>query len=102
MTEQEAAAKRPSIADAQNAVRAFLEGSLPDAQRVHVTKVGHGDSASSAWEAEADVWCPNATVASLNLQTQRPVLDHQRYLVRLDALLNVLAYELQTTTGGGS
>jgi len=102
MSEQEAVAKPPSIADAQNAVRAFLEQSLPDARRINVTKVGHADSASSAWEAEADVWCPNATVASLNLQTQRPVLDHQHYLVRLDALLNVLAYELQPGSGGPS
>ncbi|MFW6114257.1 MAG: hypothetical protein ACOC7K_00785 [bacterium] len=33
---------------------------------------------------------------SLGIRTRRPVLDHQRYLVRLDELLNVLEYELST------
>ncbi len=96
MTEQEATRKTPTMADAQSAVREFLGASLPDAQRIQVTKLGRGASTSSAWEAEADVWCPNGTVASLNLQTQRPVLDHQRYFVRLDALLNILDYELES------
>ncbi len=42
------------------------------------------------------MWQPNPTLRSLGIETGRPVLDHNRYLVRLDALLNVLEYELSS------
>jgi len=87
---------QPTLVDAQATVRHFLEEALPEVQRVDVTRVTQGQSGDTAWEAEADVWQPNPTLKSLGMETQRPVLDHQRYLLRLDALLNVLAYELES------
>jgi len=89
--------ERPTIVDAQSAVRHFLENSLPDVQRVNITKVARGRADAETWEAEAEVWQPNPTIQALHLETQRPVLDRQHYLVRLDHLLNVLAYELAGT-----
>ena len=41
------------------------------------------------------MWQPNAAIKALGIETGRPVLDHNRYLVRLDALFNVLEYELE-------
>ena len=64
-------------------------------QRVDITKVIPLASGESIWEAEADVWQPNATLKSLGIETGRPVLDHKHYLIRIDALLNVLEYELR-------
>ncbi len=87
-------AGRPSVAQAQVVARSFLTGALPDVQRVDITKVVPLASGNATWEAEADVWQPNATLQSLGLETGRPVLDHNHYLIRLDALLNVLEYEL--------
>jgi len=87
---------QPALVDAQATVRHFLEAALPEVQRVDVTRVTRGQPGETAWEAEADVWQPNPTLKSLGIETQRPVLDHQRYLLRLDALLNVLAYELES------
>jgi hypothetical protein len=83
-----------TIIDAQTAVRDFLENSLPDVSRVNITKVAKIETNEGGWEAEADVWQPNPTLKSLNIQTQRPVLDQEHYLVRLDDLLNILAYEI--------
>ncbi len=80
--------------------RQFLATALPDVQRVDVTKVAPATLGEAGWEAEADVWQPNPTLKSLGLATGRPVLDHSRYLVRLDALLNVLEYELEGAVRG--
>jgi hypothetical protein len=88
-------AHRPSVAEARTVARDFLLSALCDVQRVDVIKVAPVSLGEAAWEAEADVWQPNATLKSLGLETGRPVLDHNRYLVRLDALLNVLEYELE-------
>ncbi|HLA85595.1 MAG TPA: hypothetical protein VJL29_12450 [Thermoguttaceae bacterium] len=87
---------RPALVDAQTTVRHFLEAALPEVQRIDVTRVTRTEAGETAWEAEADVWQPNPTLRSLGIETQRPVLDHQRYFLRLDALLNVLAYELES------
>ena len=87
-------AGRSSVAEAQTMTREFLEAALPDVQRVDITKVAPAASGEAAWEAEAEVWQPNPTLKSLGLETGRPVLDHSHYLIRLDALLNVLEYEL--------
>ncbi|MGD0383731.1 MAG: hypothetical protein ABSA77_09430 [Thermoguttaceae bacterium] len=84
-----------TIIKAQTAVRNFLEKSLPDVNRVIITKVAKIETTDGGWEAEADVWLPNQTLQSLNFRTQRPVLDQEHYLVRLDNLLNILAYELE-------
>ena len=78
--------------------REFLADALPDVQRVDIVKVAPVLSGEATWEAEADVWQPNATLKSLGIETGRPVLDHNRYLVRLDSLLNVVEYELEGAT----
>ena len=87
--------RRPRVVEAQATAREFLTDALPDVQRVDIVKVAPLLSGDAAWEAEADVWQPNPTLKSLGIQTGRPVLDHNHYLVRLDALLNVLEYELK-------
>ena len=88
-------ARRPSVVQAQSVAREFLTDALSDVQRVDIIKVAPVLSGDAAWEAEADVWQPNATLKSLGIETGRPVLDHNHYLIRLDALLNVLEYELR-------
>jgi len=87
--------RRASVVEAQAVAREFLTDALPAVQRVDVVKVAPVLSGDAAWEAEADVWQPNATLKSLGIETGRPVLDHNHYLIRLDALLNVLEYELK-------
>jgi hypothetical protein len=87
-------AHRSSVVEAQATAREFLTGVLPDVQRVDITKVAPLCSGDAIWEAEAEVWQPNPTLKSLGIETGRPVLDHNHYLVRLDALLNVLEYEI--------
>ena len=86
---------RSGVVEAQAVAREFLADALSDVQRVDITKVAPIISGEATWEAEADVWQPNATLKTLGIETGRPVLDHNRYLVRLDALLNVLEYELE-------
>ena len=88
-------AYRPSLVEAQAVAREFLADALPKVQRVDIVKVAPLLSGDASWEAEADVWQPNPTLESLGIETGRPVLDHNHYLVRLDALLNVLEYELR-------
>jgi hypothetical protein len=88
--------RRSGVAQAQSVAREFLIGALPDVQRVDITKVAPITSGDATWEAEADVWQPNAMLRSLGLETGRPVLDQNHYLVRLDALLNVLEYEMSS------
>ena len=88
-------AQRSDLVEAQSMTREFLIAALPDVQRVDVTKVAHVNLGDTAWEAEADVWQPNPTLKSLGIETGRPVLDHNHYLIRLDALLNILEYELR-------
>jgi len=87
--------RRASVVEAHAVAREFLTDALPAVQRVDVVKVAPVLSGDAAWEAEADVWQPNATLKSLGIETGRPVLDHNHYLIRLDALLNVLEYELK-------
>ena len=88
-------AGRHSVVEAQAVAREFLTDALPEVQRVDIVKVAPLFAGDAAWEAEADVWQPNATLKSLGIETGRPVLDHNHYLVRLDNLLNVLEYELR-------
>lgn len=91
---------RPSITEARVAGRDFLVAALSDVQRVDVTKVAPVTSGDAVWEVEAEVWQPNPTLKTLGIETGRPVLDHNRYLVRLDALLNVLEYEQEGANQG--
>jgi hypothetical protein len=96
---QEVECPRPAgLAEAQTAARSFLAGALPEVRRVDITRIGPGAGGEAAWEAEAEVWQPNPALEALGIRTERPVLDHSHYLLRLDALLNVLAYELEGET----
>jgi len=83
---------RPTTAAVQKAVIDFLTESVPNVKRVNIVKLVPIDEYEGTWEAEADVWQPNATIESLGMQTQRPVLDRVPYLVRLDRRLQVTAY----------
>ena len=58
-------ARRPTLAEAQAVTREFLTGALSDVQRIDVTKLVPVDAGEARWEAEADVWQPNATLKSL-------------------------------------
>jgi hypothetical protein len=88
-------ARRLGTAEARAAVRDFIPAVLPDVQRVDITKIVPSSAGDATWDVEADVWQPNPTLKTLGIETGRPVLDHNRYLVRLDAMLNVLEYELR-------
>jgi hypothetical protein len=85
----------PSIGQLRTAARDFLLEVVPDVCSATVTKLAVIDSEKRLWEAEADVQVPNATVRALGLPTQRPVLDTETYLLRLDEQLNVIAYGLK-------
>ena len=88
----------PNMAALRNAVCDFLRESLPEVDRVNIVKLAPARvdvNEGAWWEAEAEVWQPNATIRSLRLSTQRPVLDAQLYVLRLDSQLNVLGYGLK-------
>jgi hypothetical protein len=87
--------RRSTLVEAQTAVRTFLKEVLPDVQRVDVTRVMPLEFGEGAWQAEAVVWQPNATIQALGLSTQHPVLDENFYAVRLDGQLNVIGYEIK-------
>ncbi len=93
MTTQELPVRRPTLVQAQAAVRAFLQEALPDVHRVDVTRVMRIEFNEGGWEADAAVWQPNATIQALGLSTEHPVLDQNFYVVRLDGELNVIGYE---------
>ena len=95
MTTKELPARRPTIVQAQAAVRSFLQEALPDVHRVDITRVVRVEFNDGGWEADAAVWQPNATIQALGLATERAVLDQNFYLVRLDGELNVIGYEIK-------
>lgn len=84
----------PNIAKAMAAAADFLTKTLEDVQRVDITNVVPVASGETAWEAEANVWQPNKEIKSMGLHTFRPVVDSTHYVIRLDARLNVLEYEM--------
>ena len=83
---------RTSVVEARAAVHGFLHEALTDVHRVDVVEVRPVETGDPGWEAEAVVWRPNATIQTLALPTQRPVLDQEEYVVRLDRDLNVVSY----------
>jgi len=83
-----------SIEDARKAVVNFLRG-MPDVKEVKVIKLALVDSERRAWEAEAEVSVPNATIKALGLPLQKEVLDSEVYSLRLDNQLRIVAYELR-------
>jgi hypothetical protein len=97
MTTERVADHRFTLVDARTAVQTFLREALPEVWRVDVTRLTPVESHDGAWEADAVVWQPNATIQALQLSTERPVLDQSCYLVRLDGQLNVIAYGIRET-----
>jgi hypothetical protein len=97
MTTEKLAGHRISLAEARAAVQTFLREAFPEVWRVDVTRIAPVESHDAAWEADAVVWQPNATIQALQLSTEHPVLDQNYYLVRLDSELNVVAYEIRET-----
>jgi hypothetical protein len=95
MTTEKAVEPRGLIADAREAVARFLRESLSDVYRVNVVRLLPTETDNVAWEAEAIVWQPNGMLQALGLVTQRPVLDQETYLVRLDQRLNVVSYGIK-------
>jgi hypothetical protein len=65
---------------------------MVDAQEVSVTKLVLLDAEKVTWEAEADVYVPNPTIRALDLPMEKEVLDCQKYLLRMDKHLNIVAY----------
>ena len=86
---------RPTTAALQNAVTDFLTESLRNVKSVNIVKLVPIDEYEGTWEVEAEVWQPNATIESLGMRTQRPVLDRALYLLRLDRNLQISAYGLK-------
>ena len=86
--------KLPPIDNVRNAVIDFLKRTA-GVEQVNVTKMAVMDDERGTWEAEAEVWVPNATIKALGLPVQKEVLDCHPYLLRLDDQLNVVAYGLK-------
>ena len=89
--------KRPQLSlieEARNAVCIFLR-EQPDVKEVNVVKLVQIDSETGSWEAEAEVYVPNATIRALGLPVRKAVLDCHMYLLRLDGRLNIVAYGLK-------
>ncbi len=85
---------KTNIEDVRKVVSDFLK-QQPDVKRVNVTKLAQIDPEAGSWEAEADVYMPNTTIANLGLPVSKEVLDCQQYLLRVDGQLNIIAYGLR-------
>ena len=90
------------IANVRDAVIDFLNKMVPDVRHINIIKLALMDPEQGGWEAEAEVQVPNATIKALGLQTRRPVLDRQAYLLRLDAQGNVTTYGLTDSAETGT
>ncbi len=101
MTQETIADHRFSLMEVQAAARRFLTDILTDVHRVDVVRVAPSDRRGAAWEVVVVVWQPNAAIQSLGLETQRLVLDENRYVVRLDDRLEVIAYETSEEADNG-
>ena len=88
-----------TIEDVGNAVVEFLK-KQPNVTGVNVTKLAQIDPETGQWEAEADVYVPNATIQALGLPVRKKVLDCQTYLLKVDGRLNVIAYGLRDSVEG--
>ena len=85
----------PSVREAIKAINAFMKDALEDVRKVSVTKLVQLDAEKGTWEAEAEVYIPNATIKALRLPVVKEVLECQPYLLRLDRQLNIIAYGLK-------
>jgi hypothetical protein len=90
------------IGNTRDAVIDFLNKMVPDVRHINIIKLALMDPEQGGWEAEAEVQVPNATVKALGLQTRRPVLDRQAYLLRLDAQGKVTTYGLTDSAETGT
>ena len=86
--------QRRSIEDVRKAVSDFLK-QQPDVRRANVTKLAQIDPDAGTWEAEAELYVPNAIIRNLGLPVSKEVLDCQQYLLRVDGQLNIIAYGLR-------
>jgi len=82
------------LEDARAAVSRFLK-TQPDVKHASVTKLTQAAAGKGAWEAEAEVYVPNATIKALRLPVRRQVLDLRLYVLRLDSELSVVSFELK-------
>jgi hypothetical protein len=87
--------RTPTTIDARNAAIEFLRTCLPEVHAADVTRVIRRPERNGAWEVEAEVWRASLAIQALGLPTNRPVLDRQEYIVRMDAQLNVLEYGIR-------
>ena len=90
-TQTERRSPPTTINDVRNAVCDFLK-KQPEVKEARVTKLAQIDADKGTWEAEAEVYVPNATIRALGLPVRKEVLDCQDYLLRVDGQLNVIAY----------
>ena len=81
----------PSLENVANVACEFLKKQI-GANEVRVTKLAQIDAENGGWEAEAEVYIPNAAIAALRLPIQRIVMDCCNYILRIDRQLNVIAY----------
>lgn len=86
------------IHNVRTAVCDFLK-KQPDVREARVTKLVQIDAEKGTWEAEAEVYVPNATIRALGLPVRNEVLDCQDYLLRVDGQLNVVAYGPRDSVG---
>ncbi len=87
----------PTIQEAADAVIAFVQKRLGSG-RGSITKLRVSDLDTEIWEAEVEVCVPSHRTKSLGLSDRKAVLDYRAYLMRLDAGLNVVAYQLRSLT----
>ena len=80
------------IEDARLAVSRFLK-TQPDVKHATITRLAA--AGTGCWEAEAEVYVPNAMIKTLGMELSRQVLDRRFYVLRLDSECKVVAYELK-------
>ena len=80
------------IDDARLAVSRFLN-QQPDVKHATITRLAA--AGTGCWEAEAEVYVPNAMIKTLGLELSRQVLDRRLYVLRLDSECKVVAYEFK-------
>jgi len=85
------------IDDARLAVSRFLN-QQPDVKHATITRLAA--AGTGCWEAEAEVYVPNAMIKTLGLELSRQVLDRRLYVLRLDSECKVVAYELKESAEG--
>lgn len=86
---------RSPLEKARETILKFFK-TLPEVKRVNITRVIQMEGERKLWEAEAEVFVPNATIEALDLPIQKAILDLKHYWLRLDEDFNVLAFEVKS------